>query len=203
MITGPKYKIARRVGAPIFEKTQSQKFVLRNERKAKAGTLSSRPKSEYGQQLNEKQKARFSYGLTEKQFSNYVKNAILKKSQNVAQSIYEKLESRVDNVVYRLGLSKTRRAGRQMVSHGHILINGTRTTIPSEQVKIGDGISVREGSKNRKLFTENLEERASTPAWLSFDRKNNTAKILAVPQLSSTNDTMFDLNAVVEFYSRS
>jgi small subunit ribosomal protein S4 len=111
MITGPKYKIARRVGAPIFEKTQNRKYAERLERKGK-GRGFSKPKSEFGLQLNEKQKARFIYGMTERQFSNYVKEALAKKTANTSSLIFQFLESRLDNVVYRLGLASTRRAGR-------------------------------------------------------------------------------------------
>src|SRR5579872_5342365 len=106
MITGPKYKIARRVGAPIFEKTQTAKYAERAERKTKNRNF-SKPKSEYAIQLNEKQKARFIYGLTEGQFSNYVKEALNRKSPNTAQTIFEYLENRLDNIIYRLGLAPT------------------------------------------------------------------------------------------------
>src|SRR5690349_7690200 len=107
MITGPKYKIARRVGAPIFEKTQTQKYALHLERRGKSRGF-TKPKSEYGLQLNEKQKARFIYGLRERQFANLVKEALLKKSVNPTQTIFELLETRLDSVAYRLGFSPTR-----------------------------------------------------------------------------------------------
>src|ERR1035437_735992 len=106
MKIGPKYKIARRVGAPIFEKTQTQKYALRAERKTKTARF-GKQKSEFGIQLNEKQKARLIYGLSEKQFSNYVKEALQKKSARPTQSIFEFLELRADNAVYRLGLTRS------------------------------------------------------------------------------------------------
>jgi small subunit ribosomal protein S4 len=199
MKLGPKYKIARRVGAPIFEKTQTQKYSLRAERKAKTARF-GKPKSEYGTQLNEKQKARFTYGLSEKQFSNYVKEALQKKSTHPTNTIFENLELRADNAVYRLGLAPTRSAARQTVSHGHIAINGKKITIPSQRLKIGDTISIREGSLGKGLWSK-IDDSKTTPAWLSFDRQKKLAKVSGLPQLVPT-ENMFDLSAVVEFYSR-
>src|SRR5438128_843190 len=148
MIIGPKYKIARRLGAPIFEKTQGQKYALHLERKGKKRGF-SKPKSEYGIQMNEKQKARFTYGLSEKQFSNYVKEALSKKSSNASGMIFEFLETRLDNIIYRLGFAPTRLGARQMVSHGHIAVNGKRVTVPSKRVYLGDKIEIVERSKGK------------------------------------------------------
>ncbi len=203
MIIGPKYKIARRLGAPIFEKTQTQKYVLSQERKTKKKGF-SKPKSEFGIQMNEKQKARFVYGLTEKQFSNYVKSALEKKGINSIQAIFESLESRLDNVVFRLGFSTTRLGSRQMVSHGHILVNGKRVTTPSRQMKVGDKLEIRPGSVGKGLFN-NLEEKMKNssviPSWIKFDSNKKVAEIVGAP-LFVQSENMFDLNAVVEFYSR-
>lgn len=202
MIIGPKYKIARRVGAPIFEKTQTQKYALRSERKKTKGKF-KKPQSEFGFQLNEKQKARFIYGLSERQFSNYVKEAISKKSTQTTQGIFENLETRLDNVVYRMGFAPTRFAARQMVSHGHITVNGRKSTIASMRTKIGDVIEVREGSKGKGIFAT-LDEKiksANIPAWVGLDAEKKTAKIVGKPLLVQS-DNMFDLNAVIEFYSR-
>lgn len=202
MIIGPKYKIARRVGAPIFEKTQTQKYALRSERKKTKGKF-KKPQSEFGFQLNEKQKARFIYGLSERQFSNYVKDAISKKTTQTTQAIFENLETRLDNVVYRMGFAPTRFAARQMVSHGHITVNGRKSTIPSMKTKIGDVIDIREGSKGKGIFST-LDEKmklANIPAWVGLDLEKKTAKIVGKPLLVQA-DNMFDLNAVIEFYSR-
>jgi small subunit ribosomal protein S4 len=199
MKLGPKYKIARRVGAPIFEKTQTQKYSLRAERKAKTARF-GKPKSEYGAQLNEKQKARFTYGLSEKQFSNYVKEALQKKSHSVTNTIFENLELRADNAVYRLGLAPTRAASRQMVSHGHITVNGKKITIPSQRLKMGDTLSIREGSLGKGLWSK-ADNSKTTPAWLSFDPQKKVAKVQGLPILGPM-ENMFDLSAVVEFYSR-
>ena len=202
MKIGPKYKIARRVGAPIFEKTQTQKYALRSERRGKTRKF-LKPKSEFGIQLNEKQKARFIYGLTERQFSNYVKESLSKKSTHTSQTIFECLERRIDNVIYRMGFASTRRAARQMVSHGHITVNAKKITIPSYRVEISDILGIRAGSANKVLFKQMIEsaKTASIPSWISFDAQKNIATIQGLPQLNQT-DTMFDLNAVVEFYSR-
>ncbi len=200
MITGPQYKIARRLGAPIFEKTQTQKFVQRQERKNKNRSF-GKQKSEYALQLNEKQKARFTYGLTERQFGNYVKEATARKSAHTTHVIFELLELRLDNAIYRLGLAATRRAGRQMVSHGHILVNGKKTNVPSRRLEQGDVISIREGSKSSSLFSKESENVKTAPSWMQYDAVKKTATVIAKPEFQS--DTMFDLNAVVEYYSRS
>ena len=115
MIIGPKYKIARRLGAPVFEKTQTQKFALREQNRSTGGKMGKKPraKSDYGLQMIEKQKARFSYGLSERQFSNYVKEALEKKTPKTTQTIFEFLERRLDNTVYRMGFATTRSGARQ------------------------------------------------------------------------------------------
>ncbi len=202
MITGPKYKIARRLGAPIFEKTQTQKYALHLERRGKTRGF-SKPKSEYGLQLNEKQKARFTYGLGERQFSNYVKEALLKKAGNASQIIFEFLELRLDNVIYRLGFSPTRSGARQMVSHGHISVNGRRVDTPSRRMAVGDKIEISTRSLKKPLF-ENLDERAKNatlPSWIKYDATKRSAEIQGMPTLVKT-ENLFDLNTVVEFYSR-
>jgi small subunit ribosomal protein S4 len=202
MIIGPKYKIARRLGAPIFEKTQTAKYALRQERKGRKSGF-TKPKSEFAIQMNEKQKARFIYGISETQFSKYVKEALEKKAPNKTQIIFENLEMRLDNVIYRTGLSSTRLGSRQMSSHGHIMVNGKRVTIPSMRLKVGDKIAVRLGSQSKPLFT-NIEESLkshTSPSWIKFDSSKKVGEIIGMPQYIQS-DNMFDLNAVVEFYSR-
>lgn len=202
MITGPKYKIARRLGAPIFEKTQTPKYALHLERKGKKRGF-TKPKSEYGLQLNEKQKARFTYGLGERQFSNYVKEALEKKSDNAPQTIFQFLELRLDNVLYRLGFASTRSGARQMASHGHMKVNGRKVDTPSIRLKIGDKVEINERSLKKPLF-ENLDEKTknvTVPSWIKYDGTKKVAEIQGMPQLVKT-DNMFDLNTVIEFYSR-
>lgn len=202
MITGPKYKIARRLGAPIFEKTQTQKYAMHLERKGKKRGF-AKAKTEFGIQMNEKQKARFTYGLSERQFSNYVKEALEKKSGTATQTIFEFLERRLDNVIYRLGYSTTRGGARQIVSHGHILVNGKRVNTPSLRVSMGDKIEIRAGSAAKPLFA-NLDEKiknVTVPSWIKFDGAKKVAEIQGMPILVSS-ENMFDLNTVIEFYSR-
>lgn len=201
MISKPKFKICRRLGPGVYDKCQTTKFSTSS---GKAGMLGARrPKalSEYGTQLVEKQKIRFSYGITERQLSNYVKKATEKKGLGTTDKFYEELESRLDNVIYRMGLGNSRRATRQMVSHGHFIVNNHRVTVPSLQVKSGDIIKIREGSKVKKLF-EGLANRMKdykSPDWVSFDLEKMEGKILAKPK---NVETFLDLNAVLEFYSR-
>ena len=149
MIIGPKYKIARRLGVPIFEKTQTQKYAIRAGKRAEShGNKRKGVKSGYGLGMLEKQKARWSYGITSKQFTKYVKNAIGKKG-NSAELLIRTLEGRLDNIALRSSYAPTRQAARQMVSHGHLTVNGTIVTIPSYEVSVGDIIRIREGSKKK------------------------------------------------------
>ncbi len=205
MIIGPKYKIARRLNAPVFEKTQTQKFALSLARKSKKGSNSRGPrqKSAFGEQMIEKQKARFSYLLTEKTFSNYVKKATASKG-NTIPTLYALLESRLDNVVYRSGLATTRSGARQMTSHGHITVNGKRLTIPSYQVSVGDVIGVRVASAKKPLFvgaTDRMKA-ATPPVWMKTDVEKTEATVTGIPSMANRTDTLFDLNMVIEFYSR-
>lgn len=165
--------------------------------------MGGRPKAltEYGTQLIEKQKIRFSYGISERQLSNYVKRASQVKGAGTAEKFYEELESRLDNVIYRMGLAPSRRGARQMVSHGHFIVNDRKVTIPSYALKAGDVIKIREGSKGSKLF-ENLAARLkdySAPNWISFDAEKLEGSVLEKPKIT---ETFLDLNAVLEFYSR-
>jgi small subunit ribosomal protein S4 len=200
MISKPKFKICRRLGPGVYDKCQTVKFTS-----SAKGTLpgARRPKAptEYGAQLLEKQKVRFSYGISERQLSNYVKKVSNIKGAGTAEKLFEKLESRLDNVIYRLGLGASRRATRQMVSHGHFVVNNHRVTVPSYELKSGDVVKIREGSKTKKIF-ENLADRLkeyNTPVWLSFNVGTMEGKMLDKPK---NTETFLDLNAVLEFYSR-
>ncbi len=202
MKIGPKFKIAKRLGAPIFEKTLTQKFALSQARGGKQKGQRPGGISDFKRQLIEKQKMRFSYGLSEKQLRKYVDEAIIKSAQPIPYLV-SKLEMRLDNVAYRLGLAKTRQMARQMVSHGHITVNGKKFTVPSHQVKLGDVVSVREGSKNAALF-ENFAEKhegAGIPAWLKFDAKQMKGSVIGIPDYEPA-ETLFDLEQVLEYYSR-
>ena len=204
MITGPKYKIARRLGANIFEKTQTAKYALRAERKAASSKKGPyRPKGGYATAMLEKQKVRYTYGVLERQFKKYVKESVAKKGINTVQALFERLEMRLDNVVYRLGFAPTRSAARQMVTHGHIMVNGKRTDVPSLIVTIGDVLTVRPASLKKPLFKD-LDEKmkkVALPTWLSYDHDKKSATVTAAPKHNST-EVMFDLGQVIEFYSR-
>jgi small subunit ribosomal protein S4 len=202
MKIGPKFKIAKRLGAPIFEKTQSQKFTLSEAKQGRTSKRRPGQMSDYKRQLIEKQKMRFTYGITEKQLRRYVNEALAKGNQPVI-SLFSRLEQRLDNVVYRLGLAKTRQFARQMVSHGHIVVNGKRMTIPSYKVAINDVVTVREGSKQSGLFLNftDTHEMASVPSWLTMDSKKMQGTSTGVPSYNPA-ETLFDPEQVFEFYSR-
>ena len=157
--------------------------------------------SEYGAQLKEKQKVRFIYGVLEKQFQHYFEKASNMKGVT-GENMLSLLELRLDNVVYRLGLAKTRRMARQVVGHGHIRVNGNKVDIPSYQVKVGDVITLRQRSQEYEVFKA-LREGTSvlTPKWLTFDAQNLTGKVSALP---SRDDIDYEVqeNMIVEFYSR-
>ena len=202
MRIGPKYKIARRLGAPVFEKTQTPKYVLSLARKERSDNRGRRkPKSEFGRELIEKQKTRFSYGIGEKQFRNYVTKAL--HSPDPVQRLFSILESRLDNVLYRAGLAKTRAQARQAANHGHIMINNARVTIPSILLSEGDVVSLRAGSASSPLFGE-VAERMKTvamPAWLKVDPANRSVTVEAQP-VYVERENIFDLGVVIEFYNR-
>ena len=202
MIIGPRYKIARRLGVPVFEKTQTQKYAIRSGAASGARTGKPRAKSEYGLGLLEKQKARMSYGVPGRQFTNYVKRAMSEKG-NSGEILVRLLESRLDNVALRAGYATTRQAARQMVSHGHLMVNGTIVTIPSYQVSVGDVVAIREGSKKKALFIT-LDERMKTiklPAWLTLNFDKKEVKVEGVPT-ANQSELLFSVGAVLEFFSR-
>ncbi len=157
-----------------------------------------RKKSEYGIQLTEKQKVRFIYGVMEKQFHKYYVMAT-KKDGITGDCLLQILESRLDNVVYRLGFAKTRKQARQMVNHGHIHVNGRKVNIPSYLVRVGDVITVKENSGIKKLILANAD--TIVPAWLEADRDNFTGKVVS---LASRSDIDYEVkeNLIVEYYSK-
>jgi len=158
--------------------------------------------SEYGLQLKEKQKVKFIYGIMEKQFHRYYVMAT-KKHGVAGEMLLQLLESRIDNVVFRLGFSKTRDEARQMVNHGHILVNGKKVDIPSYLVKVGDVISIKEKSKSLsgiKLILAKNGDRA-VPGWLEVDRDNFTGKVVALATKADIDYSVQE-NLIVEFYSR-
>ncbi|MFT5179515.1 MAG: small subunit ribosomal protein S4 [Candidatus Paceibacteria bacterium] len=202
MITGPKYKIARRLGHTVFEKTQDPKFVLREQSRRVKRTR--RPRSNYGIQLIDKQKVRFTYGLTEKQFSNYVKAVIEKKLSNPSEKLSALLEKRLDNVVFRSNFVKTRQASRQAVSHGHITVNGKKMNIPSYQVKDGDVVAIKEASIGKGLWVDLTDKDTNlrpVPKWVLVNAAKKEINIKGEPEYSSS-ESDFDLPSVLQYYKR-
>ena len=204
MKVGPRFKVCKRLGNGVYEKCQTQKFTLSEARK-KQGSFGRRPRqmSDYGKQLIEKQRVRVTYGITEKQLVKYVKEATAKKDSEPTVVILSTLERRLDNIVYRVGLAPTRRAARQMVVHGHILVDGKKAAIPSHIIKEGEKVSVKDGSKSKPLFESFKDRQADiiVPTWLTFNSKNMEATLKAEPTKDNT-EAMFNLGVVVEYYSR-
>lgn len=198
---GPKYKIARRLDDKIFSKTQTTKFAISGSDNKKI--TRKKTVSEYGRQLLEKQKAKYTYGVNERQFANYIKLVRSMKDKNTSAEMFKLLESRLDNIVFRLGLANSRLLARQMVSHGHILVNNRRITVPSAQIRIGDIVSVRSQSRQKGMFLS-LEERLKTytsPNWVVFDEKNMTGEVKGSPEYGE-NESNLNFASILEFYSR-
>lgn len=195
-----KYKIAKRLGPAIFEQTQSQKFAL-SEARSKKIRPRRRTASDFSRQLLEKQRVRFTYGISETQLANYVKEAYVQ--ADPSRALHQLLEMRLDSVVYRASLASTRRAARQMVSHGHILVNGTRVTVPSHRTKKADVLTVRDGSRRSLLFAGKAEEEGGRgiPQWLAVDMGALKVDVLGEPQYNPAETTL-DYSTVFEFYSR-
>lgn len=203
MKTGPRYKIAKRLGASVFEKAQTQKFAISADRSAKNKPRGRGRQSEYGKQMLEKQKVRVTYGLPERQFRNYVRKALAAHSAKPADRLHELLELRLDNAVWRLGLAKTRRAARQMVAHGHVTVAGKKTRVPSYALSVGDRIGVREGSKEHGAlagFAEHLAE-SKPPSWLEWNPKTMEGSVVERPTTASSG-AAGDLVTVLSFYTR-
>ncbi|MCC7004501.1 30S ribosomal protein S4 [Candidatus Nomurabacteria bacterium] len=202
MKIGPKYKIARRLGAEIFEKTQTQKFAIRQSQK-KDGDSKFKQRTDFGKQVLEKQKVRFTYGIMERQFSKYVKNIINKQAGNPEEKLFQILESRLDNVVLRAGFAKTRFMAKQMVGHGHIMVNGKKTDIPSCQVSVGDKITIRPGSSKSVMFAD-LSERLKNitiPSWLKVDLDKKEITVQGKP-VKAPGESLLNLSAVIQYYKR-
>jgi small subunit ribosomal protein S4 len=196
-----KCRTCRRVGESIcgrekcaFKKRPFAPGRLDSERKHKSN------KSEYGEQLRDKQKLRIAYGLREKQFGAYINKAINMKGVNTQEMIFSLLESRLDNVAFRCGLANTRALARQLVNHGHVIVNGKKISIPSYSVRVGDVIEVREGSKVSTYFTKLAEKFEPTvPSWITGDAKKMSFTIKNLPK---ELDKAVNYQTIVEFYSR-
>jgi small subunit ribosomal protein S4 len=206
MQSRPKFKICKRFGAGVHDKCSSPRFAASEARVSKFTASKRRrvSRSPYAVQFSAKQKIRLMYGMTERQFVNVVREAIKSKDSNKSGVLYGMLESRLDNCVYRLGLAPTRRAARQMIVHGHILVGGKRLSIPSYQVKKDDVVSVREASREKGFFVGNdtdASQKMRIPEWMVWDQKSMTANIKGIATADGAMESL-DLGSVVEFYSR-
>jgi small subunit ribosomal protein S4 len=204
----PKCKNCRREGEKLHlkgDKCNSGKcpFIQRSFRPGMHGPMSRVRHSTYGTQLREKQKAKESYGLQEKQFRIYFEKA-QRGTGSTTDKLVQMLEQRLDNVVYRLGLGKSRGLSRQMVSHGLIRVNGRKVNIPSYQVKAGDQITLSPNAAKSKLFNEEEASRLNghqPPSWLLLDAAARSGKVLNKPEGDDLRQN-FDPTLIVEFYSR-
>ena len=197
--TGPKSKIARKFGEPIFGSDKS--FEKRNYPPGQHGNNKRRgKKSEYAIQLMEKQKAKYTYGILEKQFRIIFDRA--SRSKGVTGEVLLQLcESRLDNIVYRLGISPSRSGARQLVSHGHIILNDKIVNIPSCHVKPGDKVGVREKSKSINSIQESLNNNSSVYEWLTWDENNLNGTFVSVPDRIKIPENIKE-QLIVELYSK-
>jgi small subunit ribosomal protein S4 len=208
-MSDPKCKICRRAGEKLFlkgAKCFTPKCTFEKKPTPPGKPLSERKHrstvTEYGVQMREKQKVRNVYGLREKQFSRYVEEAMSVKGGNPVDRLYQRLEHRLDNIVFRLGLANSRVQARQMVNHGHVVVNGTRTDIPSALVKTGSKITVREGSKGSPMFaSDENTARRTPPNWLTFVPEKLAGEVTGTAKYEK-GETGFDFQQVIEFYSR-
>ena len=196
--TGPAYKKSRRYGFSTLE--NGKDLAKRAYAPGQHGTGRRAKASEYGIQLNEKQKVKFMYGLTEKQFKRLFQKASKMKGVH-GENFLRLLEARLDNVVYRMGMAPTRRASRQLVNHGHILVNGSKVDIPSYEVTPGDVITVKERSLEHPVIKNSIEANTTVAPFVEFDTKKLTGTFVRYPERSELSA---DINEalIVEFYNR-
>ncbi len=196
--TGPQYKKSRRLNFSTLE--NGKELARRPYAPGAHGSDRRKKLSEYGVQLQEKQKVRFMYGLNEKQFHKVFEKA--SKMKGIAgENLLVLLESRLDNLVYRMGLSTTRRGARQLVNHGHITVNGRKVDIPSYTCKPGDVIAVKEQSLSHPQILASLEAVTSTKAFVEFDKKKMAGTYVRIPDRSELNPEINE-SLIVEFYNR-
>jgi small subunit ribosomal protein S4 len=199
--TGPKTKVSRRYGVPLFGPSKS--LERKNYPPGMHGPKGSRRKqSDYAVALGEKQKLRYQYGLLEKQFRRVFQTALRKRGVT-GETLLQLLETRLDNVVFRIGLANTRSAARQLVSHGHVQVNGRSVNIASYNVKAGDTVSIKDKPKSRQLALRNLEltQIAPVPDWLVADRDALSGKVARIP-IRDEMQPMVNEQLIVELYSR-
>jgi len=196
--TGPSYKKARHVGFSLSE--TGKELARRPYGPGQHGNSRRSKLSDYGTQLKEKQKVRFMYGVSERQFKRIFKDASKMKGIH-GENFLKLLESRLDNLVYRIGFSATRRGARQLVNHGHVTVNGKKVDIPSYRVKVGDVISLKDKDKDLKVVKESLEKVLKRVEFITYDDKKMEATLVRLPERGELNA---DINEalIVEFYNK-
>ncbi len=207
--TGPKEKIERRLGARLSlkgERSLSPKSasVKRPYPPGQHGKNFRGKLSEFGSQLKSKQKVRNTYRMMEKQFKNNIKEAMKSKTET-GSTLVRILETRLDNVVYRAGLAQSRDQARQVVNHGHIMVNGRKVSVPSYRVKKGDKMSVRPGSLKNSFFANLAPQwikNYDAPAWITLDKNNLSFEIKSIPETADSGLDLNDIQSIIEFYSR-
>lgn len=197
-LTGPTWRISRRLGFSVLETGEELK--RRNYPPGQHGQSRRAKLTDYGTQQREKQRIRHMYGLTERQFFNTYLKAV--KTEGVTgQNLLFILESRLDNVVYRMNLARTRRGARQLVNHGHVLVNGKKVDIPSFIVKPGSTIEIKESSRKMPSIADALEASVSTVDYVTMDKETKKGSFVRLPERSELNQELNEA-LVVEFYSR-
>ncbi len=197
-LNGPVWKVSRRLSFSILETGEELK--KRNYAPGQHGPTKRIKLSNYGLQLREKQRIRNMYGVNERQFANTYAKAV-KMEGNTGHNFLCLLESRLDNVVYRMGLARTRRGARQLVNHGHILVNGKKVDIPSFSVKPGSVIEVKERSRNLAVINESLEATLNLPAFVTMDKEAKKGSYVRLPERNELNQEINE-SLVVEYYNR-
>lgn len=197
--TGPTWKLSRRLNYSVLE--TGKELAKRPYGPGQHGNNKRKKTSEYGKQLIEKQKLRMTYGVSERQFKRLFEMAKAQKDQITGVAFMQILESRLDNVVYRLGFARTRRAARQLVNHGHIEVNGKKVDIPSYILKVNDMVSVRESSKNLKVIKESMESANSFVPYVNVDKEKLTGKLTRLPERSEMSRDINE-SQIVEYYNK-
>ncbi len=196
--TGPKHRLARKEGVNLLDKSSQTLLRRLSVPPGMHGKKRKKRLSEYGLQLREKQKAKTTYGLLEKQFKNLVQKVQLKKG-DTKELIVSALETRLDNLVYRMGFAKTRFMSRELVSHGHVLVNGKKLNIPSYAVKVEDVISLSPKIQNNKVVLDTNKEKEEVLPFLN--KKGLSGKLVRMPKTEDLQ-VPFDLQLIIEYYSR-
>ncbi|MBM3889642.1 MAG: 30S ribosomal protein S4 [Verrucomicrobia bacterium] len=197
---GPKQRISRRYGVPIFG--PHKVLEKRAYPPGQHGPRARRKLTDFARGLAEKQKLRYCYGLLERQFRRYFDEAKSRRG-NTAEHLMQILETRLDNVIFRLGYASSRPAARQLVGHGHVKVNGHRVNVPSFNVKAGDVIEIRDNARSRQMVTKSLESpvQRAVPDWLTLNKEAVRGQVMRLPTMDETQPVA-NVQAIVEFYSR-